>query len=130
MTWTPKDPKEKDKDLKPLIVNKQVHVDEGKGWNSGGDKWDKDTRRDKFDSIRDQAIEALIADGKFTSRRLPNAGSHEELLDWSWRMWVWGRRVRRDMLVLEKQLDAITGLKIPKFDDPGDPPPPPDLETL
>jgi hypothetical protein len=77
-----------------------------------------------------EAIDALRQDDKFTSERQPYTGSFTELLDWSWRMWVWGRRVRRDMLVLEMQLDAITGSKIPKFDDPGDPPPPPDLETL
>jgi hypothetical protein len=128
MTWSPNDPKDKDKDLKPAIEKKQVHLDDGKGWNSGGDRWDKQTRRDKFDSVRDDTIDALVKDGKFTGNKVPYTVA--DLLDWSWRMWVWGRRVRRDMLVLEMQLDAITGSKIPKFDDPGDPPPPPDLETL
>jgi hypothetical protein len=41
----------------------------------------------------------------------------------------WGRRVRRDILVIEAFLQA----KFPDFDpygDPGDPPPPPDDEFI
>jgi len=42
----------------------------------------------------------------------------------------WGRRVRRDIILLEhylKQLNQTTGanLDIVLYDDPGDPPPPP-----
>jgi hypothetical protein len=51
--------------------------------------------------------------------------------EWIWLMWMWARRVRRDILVLEEYLKAEKaagnlGGPIPFYDDPGDPPPPPD----
>ncbi|HEX9166289.1 MAG TPA: hypothetical protein VF862_10280, partial [Gemmatimonadales bacterium] len=51
--------------------------------------------------------------------------------EWMWLMWMWARRVRRDLLVLEKYLEdqkaegKLSGT-IPFYGDPGDPPPPPD----
>jgi hypothetical protein len=46
---------------------------------------------------------------------------------WAWEMWHWGRRVRRDILVLEHHVARLKKGD-PKdlfYGDPGDPPPPP-----
>ena len=54
-----------------------------------------------------------------------------DLNTWAHLMWMWARRTRRDLLVLEEYLReqrAAGRLKgpIPFYNDPGDPPPPPD----
>ena len=47
---------------------------------------------------------------------------------WEGDMYEWGRRVRRDILVLEKLLvDNKVINKADLYGDPGDPPPPPDI---
>lgn len=48
-------------------------------------------------------------------------------MEWASAMYEWGRRVRRDILVIEHHL--TTHLNVASDDlygDPGDPPPPPD----
>lgn len=54
-----------------------------------------------------------------------------DLNAWAHMMWMWARRTRRDILVIEEYLkgqQAAGHLKgaIPFYNDPGDPPPPPD----
>lgn len=55
------------------------------------------------------------------------SGSPDPLNEWSRRMYWWGRKVRRDILVLEHHLKNLKGANLPNtefYGDPGDPPPP------
>ena len=47
---------------------------------------------------------------------------------WAWDMYTWGRKVRRDILILEQHVAKLKGAKERDlfYGDPGDPPPPPD----
>ncbi len=60
--------------------------------------------------------------------KVPQGGEDKDLTDL--RLWVrdmvdWGKRVRRDILDLEKNVDALKGTMTPAG-DPGDPPPEPE----
>jgi hypothetical protein len=60
---------------------------------------------------------------------LPGRGTTDR--EWRWMMWMWARRVRRDILILEEYLreQKAAGMLTedpPVFGDPGDPPPPPE----
>jgi hypothetical protein len=59
-----------------------------------------------------------------TGQRLPVDGV--AILQWMHNCHEWNRRVRRDILVLEKLLvDRGTIIQADLYGDPGDPPPPP-----
>jgi hypothetical protein len=104
-------------------------LDRSHGWQSAKETWSMAEPREL--AIYTNAQARFRAAGRLV------AGGHAPtpLRDYAVCMWVWGCRVRRDILALELQLkDLAKRLGVEDsvlfFDDPGDPPPPPDEETL
>jgi hypothetical protein len=83
----------------------------------------------KVDSSSLKAIDAKIGTLNQTPKSVRPPTNIAEFNDWTMEMFLWGRRVRRDILVLEQYLREVGKIKDkapdPSFiGDPGDPPPP------
>jgi hypothetical protein len=115
-------------ELRDRIRTKQCGgLDDTSGWQSCMEAW-----RDAFDEEL-----CIYHKARHEFRQDPNINREMPplcLRDWAMVMWVWARRVRRDILALELQLDGLAALghhgPVAFFHDPGDPPPPPDEDGL
>ena len=88
--------------------------------------WDGTPNQFDYKSSRAEKWEALKKD----TARQPDVRpvNVEELKMWVKEVEEFGRRVRRDILVLERLLIAKGGSDWEHlYEDPGDPPPPPDI---
>lgn len=83
-------------------------------------------QRMKDQTIKDEKIKKLIKEKLgWDGEKVQESKNPRELLAWCEDMVTWGRRVRRDILVLEHHVKAL-GKGTPEFyGDPGDPPPAP-----
>jgi ribosome-binding protein aMBF1 (putative translation factor) len=114
------------KELKAAIEPLQFPtLDTTHGWQSAKETW-------AVASVREQQI---YTDAMAEFARARRTGYRMTMDEWSRTMWVWGCRVRRDILALELQMKELAkrlGVEdnVVFFDDPGDPPPPPDDDGL
>jgi hypothetical protein len=101
---------------KDAAQQKLIAGDESNGWQSATEDFETYRNAEK---ARDTIARAAVKEAAANER------------EWRGLMWLWARRARRDIIILEETLRKLaeqTGFALdPKafYGDPGDPPPPP-----
>lgn len=105
--------------LREYIKETMGSEDATSGW---GGEFPRNLRamRDATLAERNKAEMELVS-GKGITRAQDDLSDNE----WAVQMYLWGRRVRRDILAIERHLKATPGTPPDLYGDPGDPPPPP-----